>query len=492
MQKDEIFFGSVLSFIIGIGCGSFFSPPLSLIVLLGSAFAVALLFIFPRLLILSIWGFLLIGCFGSSLALQERVHFSALLLPEEAVHGEVRVMNDPEERDFFRQTILHFEACESATCPQERILWQAPLLMDVTAGMRFDFSCSLELPKNFSLDFDYQMFLAKDGIGYMCAKATQAMPLPADISGRLLAGLYVPKHQLEQALSRILAEPEAGLAKGLLLGGSGYLPAELKTDFTRVGLSHMIAVSGYNITLIAQGLLWCGLFFGLWRKQALWAALVGIVFFIFMIGLPASAARAGAMAGIVFGALQAGRLARPESALLFAGGVLLFFSPLLLRYDLGFQLSFLATWGIVAVAPFQERFLAREFPGKSLVEVLTLTCAVELFVLPIILFSFHTFSPLIIVGNFLVILVPFAMAGAFLAALLFLVIPGAQVVVAWVAYTLLTIITRAVEWLGSFPQASINVMTFGVRELIIWYMILLGALFALGKYFLGKRYGEKI
>lgn len=490
MEKDQVFFWSVLLFVVGILCGSFFSPPFVLLSLAGSAFFIALIIVFPKKEIIFSGLFFLAWSGGGMLAWQERSTLQSLPHLAEPVRGEVRIVADPEERDFFQRTVVRYEACESGQCPKTRVVWQAPLSFTGEAGTRLAFACRLEQPKNFVPDFDYRMFLAKDGIGYICTQADQATVLEPDVPGKLRALLYVPKHAFESVLSQILTEPEAGLAKGLLLGGDHYLPKALKDDFTKVGLSHMIAVSGYNIMLIAQMLLVLGLGLGLWRRQAIWAALIGIVFFIVMIGMPASAARAGAMASVVFIALQTGRLAQPINALLFAGGVMLFWNPLLLRYDLGFQLSFLATLGILWVMPYYERFAPQGLILKKSGEILVMTLAVELFVLPIILFAFHTVSPLIIVGNFLVILVPFAMATAFVAALLFLVLPGAHIVVAWGAFGILTLITRGVEWLGE-RGGNITVEDFRVFHLVLWYILLGVFVTALHRYFSARPYGWK-
>lgn len=492
MEKDEVFFWSILSFIVGIAYGSFFEPVSLSFLLLGSAVGIAILLVFQKKEVVWCGLFFLVWWSGMWLSLEARQraeHFPAI---EETVVGTARIVSDPEERDFFRRVLLRFETCEGGRCPDTLVFWQAPLSFREAAGTRVTFSCRLERPKNFTPEFDYQMFLAKDGIGYLCVKADRADILEADWQGRVRASLYVPKHLIENALSQILTEPEAGLAKGLLLGGDNYLPRALKEAFTRVGLSHMIAVSGYNIMLIAEMLLFLGLACGLWRRQAVWATLVGIVFFIIMIGMPASAARAGAMASIVFVAFQTGRLARPANALLFAGAVMLLLNPLLLRYDLGFQLSFLATLGILWVVPYYERFAPRNILLKKFGEVIVMTIAVELFVLPIILFSFHTFSLLIIIGNFLVILVPFVMVTAFVAALLFLIVPGAHMLAAWLSFGILTLITRSVEWLGDMKEANITVEQFGVWQLLLWYVILGAGVFLLSKYVSRERHEKRI
>ena len=378
MKKDEIFFFGVLASVAGIGWGSFFEWPGAVFFLVGSACFFAIGAVFRLKNFFFAGAGILVFFFGATLTLEERAVYQSLLVYTEPVSGTVRIVADPEEKDFFRRVIVRFEHCESQDCPSTNVLWQAPLSFRMPAGARFPFHCRIERPENFSPDFDYQMFLAKSGIGYVCLKGDSGEQHPVDWSGKLRSWLYIPKHVMESALSEILPEPEAGLSKGLLLGGDAYLPAALKESFTRVGLSHMIAVSGYNMTLIAEMFLVMGLALGLWRKQAIWTALVGIVFFIFMIGMPASAARAGAMAGIVFTAFQSGRLVQPVRTLLFAAGVMLFFNPLLFRYDMGFQLSFLATLGILVLMPYCEYIAPKHRFLKKGFEILYMTFAVEL------------------------------------------------------------------------------------------------------------------
>lgn len=472
MEKDTVWYWGLLSLVLGIGYGSFFTVSAVPFFLLGAAvlLAVAIAFRAPMFFWFAL--FALCVCGGAQYAWAERMNFIRLPEITTPVTGVGRVVSDPEERDFYQKVLVRMEDCRSQACPRTDIVWQAPLSFVGRAGMKLSFACQLERPKNFTTDFDYPMFLAKDGIGYVCQRATQVESLTSDWQGRVWAAVYVPKHTLQAALSQVLIEPEAGLAKGLLLGGDYYLPGSLKEAFARVGLSHMIAVSGYNITIIAEMLLAAGLLIGLWRTQALWVAFAGIVLFILMIGLPASALRAGTMAGIVFGALQVGRLARPVRTLFVAGSLMVLVNPLLLRYDVGFQLSFLATLGILVCLPYYERFAPQQVLLKNIGEIVLMTVAVEIFVLPVILYTFHTVSPLIVIGNFLVLLVPVAMALAMVAAVLFLVLPSLSVPVAWVAYGVLWAITRSVDWLGTFTQMSVSVDNFGVWQLVYWYILL--------------------
>ncbi len=490
MEKDRVFLCVILAGIGGVAVGSFVTLPLVPLFFLASAFALAFYIVFPGVrtlcLALSLATFLV----GVTLAQGERIRYETLSSPG-PVTGTVRIVGNPEERDTYRRTLLRFVTCEAGTCPTERVLWQAPLGLALPPGARLQFSCDLTLPENFAPDFDYRMYLAKEGVGSTCLRGGVAERLPTDTYEELLTLLYRPKQVFERALSLALVEPEAGLAKGLLLGGDHYLPEALKDAFTAVGLSHMIAVSGYNITIIAELLLFLGLWIGLWRHQAIWSVIIGIVFFIIMIGLPASAVRAGTMASIVFVALQLGRLAQPVNALLLAGAVMLSINPLLFRYDLGFQLSFLATLGILWIAPYQERLLTEKPVLRQVSEMLIITIVVEIFVLPIILFSFHVFSPLILIGNFLVWLVPLAMALSFLSGILFLIIPGAHLIVSPVAYLVLTLMTRSVEWLGSL-EALIQVEQFGVWHLVMWYVILAIVILIISKRYPRTTYAHRV
>ena len=359
MRRDQAVFWGFLSWIGGAGAASFFTLPFdSGGALLAGALLFAALFVFRAH---TTGHVLLLGLvFLASYAWTERTLRSFDGLGPGPVEGVGRIVRDPEPRDFYRHTVIVPERCASALCPERAILWQAPLSTPYAAGTRLSFRCAAELPENFSPDFDYRMYLAKEGVSHVCKKMGRVEELPADLRGELLRGLYAPKHFFERTLSRALPEPEAGLAKGLLLGGNNYLAKDFQEAFQRTGLSHLIAISGYNITIIIKGFLLLGLGAGLWRRQALYAALIGIVLFVLMIGVPSSAVRASLMAGAVFLAWESGRLSRPIPVLVAAAAILLLINPLLLRYDIGYQLSFLATLALITVEPFESRLFPRQ------------------------------------------------------------------------------------------------------------------------------------
>ncbi|MEK9151543.1 MAG: ComEC/Rec2 family competence protein [Patescibacteria group bacterium] len=471
MRKDQIFLLACCGFIGGVFAGSFFVVAWW-IIFLSCALLIACVAAFPRKNVFVLFLPLAMFTFGilSVTSSLDQFREDALYVGE--VSGIGRVADDPEEKNFYRQVIIRMESCDTAYCPQEKILWQAPRIADIVPGARISFTCTLELPKNFDEGFDYRMFLAKDDIGYVCHTASKAEWPQENMRARLTRLFFIPKHSFEEALNKSVPQPEAGLAEGLILGGDNRLPGALKQAFIKAGLSHIVAISGYNIALIAQGFVIFGIVIGLWRRQALWFAACGIILFILMVGAPASAIRAGIMGLAAFAALSVGRLSRSINVLVFAAALMLLFQPLLLRYDVGFQLSFLAALGIIIAVPWLERLLPKEFIGKSFAEIALLTFAVELFVVPLLIYQFHIFSPYALLANVLLLpLVPYAMALSFIGALSFLVLPGLHLLPAGLAYLFLRTVTFVAERISVLPGATME-LSIGAGALLLWYAFL--------------------
>lgn len=473
MQKDKIVLAAGLGYLAGTFAGSFIAVSAWVIFLL-LAGSVALCYVFPQRSIFLLVPFLILFLFGTFSVRDALYQFREENMHAGAVSGIARVISDPEERDFYRRTIIRMESCDQESCPREKILWQAPRMEVVVSGARIVFSCALEIPENFDAEFDYRMFLAKEGVGYICQRASHTEVLVEDTRARLTRIFFIPKRTLESALVGSLPQPEAGLAAGLLLGGDHRLPEALKQAFIKVGLSHIVAISGYNIALIAQAFIILGIGIGLWRRQALWFAAVAIILFVLLVGAPASAIRAGSMALTVFAALFFGRLSQSVNVLILVAVLMLFFQPLLLRYDVGFQLSFLATLAIILTFPIINHFIRGEFFGKSFVQIALLTFSVELFIVPLLLYQFQIFSPFALLANvFLLPLVPYTMAGAFVSGIAFFILPGAHFLPAAFTYVCLRGITSLVEWISTWSGVSVEVsIGIPIPMILFWYAVL--------------------
>jgi len=143
-------------------------------------------------------------------------------------------------------------------------------------------------------------------------------------------------------------------------------------------------------------------FFLVFGKIRLWLFLLFCSFLCFFVGMPASAVRAGFMVSLVFLAQLAGRRISSLKALFIAGFLILLFNPLALRYDLGFQLSFCATLGIILFGPVFNYWFKSAIKNNSLREVLVMTLAAQVFVLPILSLNFGYFSLVSLFSNILV------------------------------------------------------------------------------------------
>lgn len=371
-----------------------------------------------------------------------------------------------------------------------KILIQESRYREYFYGDELRLTCELELPKNIEdSDFDYQAYLAKDDIFYICKKPKIENP-PAgggkNFGNKFYGAVIKIKNKLSANVSALISSPEAGLLEGLIIGGDDKLSKEVQGNFSRTGMTHIVAVSGYNITIVAQYLMLLGIFLGLWRRQAFWFAVLGIWIFILMTGFPSSAIRAGVMGTLLLYAMKNGRLANAGNAILFSAAVMLLWNPLLLRYDVGFQLSFLATIGIVYCYPLLENY-SREKLQKLpaiisfLAEILFLSLGAQIFVLPIILFNFQKLSIVSPLANILILpILPITMLLGFSAVASSFVFHPLAVFFSWLAYIPLHYEVLTINYLAdlkySFLEASLS-----WQGVFVWYIILTGAIYYLRK-----------
>ncbi len=353
-----------------------------------------------------------------------------------------------------------------------KVLVTAPIFPEYSYGDELKVSCDLKKPENFSGNFDYQMYLAKDGIYRVCNKPQITLVARNKGSGTYSTILTI-KNKFEEKLSAVFPDPEGAYLKGLLLGGSRRMTKDLADAFSRTGTSHTLAVSGYNVTIVAAFLMWAGIWIGLWRQQVFSFAVIGIILFVLMTGAPSSAVRAGIMGSLVIWAMKEGRLANSTNAILLAAGAMLAINPLLLRYDAGFQLSFLATLGIVYLSPLLEKFFWQGRAPKIIHETIILTLAATIFVLPVLLNSFEKLPLVSPIANLLILpAIPAIMGTGFAAgAAGFIFLPLGKLL-GFIPYVLLKVELAIVQWLANLPWASIEIKNFGWIWIVPYYIFL--------------------
>ncbi len=262
-------------------------------------------------------------------------------------------------------------------------------------------------------DSPYGRYLERLGAwGSLDARSMVVLERPID-PGTLLEGW---RRDAGDALTRVLPEPEAGLAAGILIGLRDRVDREVAADFTTAGVSHVVAISGWNIAIVAAAV---GAMAGrLGRRRRAIVTAIAVVSYIVFAGASPSVLRAGAMAGVVLLARESGRSGRAAAALGLAAFLLLLAEPALIS-DTGFQLSTLATAGLVAWAtPLTDRLdgLTRGRLPRWLTESLGISLAAQAATLPVVLASFGRLALISPAVNLLVVpLVTPAMAAGLVA-----------------------------------------------------------------------------
>jgi competence protein ComEC len=295
-----------------------------------------------------------------------------------------------------------------------RVLVQLPLYPEVSYNDTLIFNCTLEIPEPFN-GFAYDRYLASKGIFATCPFPQYVDVIDSDKFSIVGAVLSIKSFLLSK-LDQLVPEPHSSFLSGLLFGGSSSLSAELKDDFSRTGTSHILAASGFNVSLFSLVFLGWILQTPLGRKRGL--MLTGLLLIVYTITAGATPAviRAAIMGLLVLIERWISRKALMLNVILFAGALMLFANPLLLLSDVGFQLSFVATTALLLYTkPLSEKL--KFIPARlGLRESFSASLAAIIATLPIVIYHFGQVSLIAPIANLLILpLVPYAIGFGILA-----------------------------------------------------------------------------
>lgn len=291
--------------------------------------------------------------------------------------------------------------------------------------------------------------------------------------------LYQIKRVLIAKIGQIMPEPQAGLLGGLLLGTRGF-SQELAEYFRITGTSHIVAISGYNVTIVAGIIDGALKRFG--RSVSFYGSLLGVAGLVIITGAEASVVRAGFMGGLLLLARQSGRVYTSLQSVVFSAALMISQNPQLLIYDIGFQLSFAALAGLMYLEPALDQTLP-SLPAK---DYWLPTLAAQITTTPLLLYHFGNFSFVSMLANFLVLaVIPWAMLAGFTAVVLALLWPASGALAGSVAWLPLKYIIAAVEWCARLPGAAASNIPFPLWAAAVYYLILIGWLNQWKQKFLG-------
>ncbi len=330
----------------------------------------------------------------------------------------------------------------------------------------------ISTPRNFKSNggrtFDYINFLLKDGIIFEIKKPNIEM-VGINEGNYISKKLFKLKQEFLLNLKRVLGEPHSALAGGLVVGEKGALGKDLIDDFRKSGLIHIVVLSGYNITIVADSIRRILSF--LPRVIGIILGALGILLFGILVGGGATVVRSCIMAIIaLFGSLIR-RDYNVGKALFIAGVLMLIQNPLILFYDPSFQLSFLATLGLLFFSSKIEsklNFITESFGIRGLVAS---TLATQIFVSPYILYMMGQLSIIGIIVNILVLpIIPMTMFFVFFTGLIGFVSSHVSQFFGWVSHLLLSYELFMVRFFASLPFSSIQLPKFSFAIVIGFYL----------------------
>lgn len=409
-----------------------------------------------------------------------------------AVEGVVAAY--PDRRDTAARLVV---AVESIEVDGERRPVSGLLLASVGRYPAYDYGDRLRLegdilPPAPIEDFDFPAHLARKDI-HCLMRQPDVERLTAGQGSPFWAALYGLKDRARLALARMVPEPEASLLQGIVLGIKAGIPKTLYDEYNATGTSHIIVISGSNISLVARLF---ALSFGqlLGKRRAYWLTLAGIALYVLLVGADAAVVRAGLMGGLYVTGRHLGRLATAHISLAASAVILTLFEPLAL-WDAGFQLSFAATLSLILFSPpleaRVERGLARMVSsGKAatgilrfLNEALVATLAAQVLTLPVVAYHFGRLSLVSPLANLLILPVqpPIMTLGglAALAGSLPLLEPLARVV-AWLPWLCLAYTGAVVHALAAWPLASLDLGHLGWQWPALYYTFVAALAWAAG------------
>lgn len=404
---------------------------------------------------------------------------------------EGRVVAEPDGRQDSTRVSLQAQKLlreAGATAARGGVLAVAPAHADVSYGDRVQVSGTLRAPAAFDSgqgrQFDYPSYLAAQGIQYELSGA-RIERIGKNAGNPLKAAAIALKETFERGLRVALPEPAAGFAGGITVGDKRSIGPDLSADFQRAGLIHMVVLSGYNITVVINAAAWLlerAPILQNMRAAPLGASGAIVALFVLMSGGASSAMRAGSMALIAVFAHLSRRTFLASRALGAAAVLIVAWNPWVLLSDPGFQLSALATTGLIAFTPLIAARLLWLPERWGLREIAASTIGTQLAVLPLLLYQNGALSLYALPANMLTLpLVPYAMFASLVAGIGGLLWQPIAVILGLPAYLLLSYILAVAQAIAHAPLSTLAIPAFGAWWLVPMYTTLFAGVWVLHK-----------
>jgi competence protein ComEC len=404
------------------------------------------------------------------------------------------IVQPPDERDTYTNLTIQIESLTPiemdpvVASPAEvggKLLLRTLPGTEYHYGQRINVRGVLQTPPEGS-DFSYRDYLARKGILSLMSYG-QIKVLEENAGSPILSAIYRLKDRSQATLQAIFPSPESDLLNGILLGNDKGLSSELKAAYNLTGTAHIIAISGFNIALLA-GLITSLLNRALGPRNGAITAIVILALYTILVGAQASVVRAAIMGSFAMLGSLLGRRNNGLNTLGITALAMCLLNPNL-PWDIGFQLSFMATLGLVLYGkPFEAYTL--ELIGKRLKpdtlsrlaaplsEFLLFTLIAQTLVLPLLAYHFSQLSWLFLIANPLILfLQPPLMIFGGVALLGGLIAPWLGKVLGFLAWPFAAYTNRMVTWLAALFPNTLSLGRFNFSWVVLYYIVLFALTF---------------
>ena len=375
------------------------------------------------------------------------------------------VIEEPDKRQSTTKLTIQIEGLE------EKILitkWHYP---QYEYGDKLKIKGSLQEPQTFE-GFNYKDYLAKDKIFALMYQPKIEL-IEKNQASSLKRFLISAKNKLKTSLNTIMPMPQSGFLEALLFGDESNISNEWKDKLNFTGTRHIAAVSGMNITILCFLLSDFLLSLGFWKNQSFYISVILISFYILMIGAPASAVRAGIMAIAFLTAQHFGRISTGSRIIVLSATIMLIFNPLLLVFDIGFQLSFLAIMGLIYLQPILLNLFKKIPDVFQLRYNLSGTLAAQIFTLPILIYNFGQISTISLLANILILpLLPAITILGFIFSITGMVWELFGQFLSWPAWFMLAYLIKIIDWFSKISWANLIFQNVNIFFLLVCYFVL--------------------
>lgn len=393
----------------------------------------------------------------------------------QSISGEGVIVSEPDEREKGVRFTIKLISINTTHGVEKiiptKIIATDGLYSHLFYGDKIKISGTVTLPESFEGDngktFNYPQYLAKDKIFYIIDQPNFSF-ISHHNGHVVIEWLLRLKQKYNKNLDAVISFPESRLGAGLTIAGKKALPPSVLEEFKITGTMQIIVLSGYNITIVAQTAIALLSFLPLTYSSIV--AVIMLSLFTIMAGATATMVRACVMAFVALLAQVLHRTYNVTRSLLFAGFIMLLLNPMLLLYDPSFQLSFLATYGLLVVSPLIAPYLVWVPKRLELRNVTQATFAAQIFVSPYLLYQTGQLSWVAFPTNLLLTLfIPVTMLLSFLAGMLTFVSHLLASPCALVAFVLLRYELTVVHYFSTIPGALLSVFSFPLWLTVMWY-----------------------